>query len=163
MKKLIELTSNSVSRMQSRVELADRNTAAALLSTAVKDAVADVITAFKTAGDVVKAALDALAKTAKTGIGAVGFIGENWPWLLLGGAALFYVLPTLTKTTRAYRKGGFEAGSAALEEDLLAARQAAAEAAKKAAAAAKKAGMVYATGNPAAAMAGMRKRRRRRR
>ncbi len=162
MKKLLGIISANIVSMQQAVELANDTTVTALLASGVRDIVAGVIEMFNKAKNVAVSALNAILDTLKTGAGAVGFLGKNWPWLLLGGVGLFYVLPTLTKTARAYRSGGFESGSAALEEDIRTAREKAAAGARGAFSVGKKAAALY-TGNPGLLMAGMKRRRTRRR
>lgn len=105
--------------------------------------------------------------------GAVGdtlekgnWLTKNWHWLLLGGVGVFYVLPAMLRTGRAYKSGGFEAGSQAFEESLRSGRETIASGARSAASGAvsvgKKAAALY-TGNPALAVSGMKRRRTRRR
>jgi hypothetical protein len=166
MAKLVGIISKQIVNMQGALELANDTTVTALLKSAAADLISGIITVLNKAKDTVLEAINAILDIAKGGLGAAGFLGRNWPWLLLGGIGIFYVLPTLTKTARAYRGGGFDAGSAALEEDIRAAREKAAAGARSAASGAvsvgKKAAALY-TGNPALLMAGMKRRRTRRR
>lgn len=159
----VKLIGTQISGMKEVLELANNTTVTALLTTSVKDVVVGVLEVLNQAADLVKTTIAELLKIAKSNIEKASWFARNWLWVALGGIAVFYVLPSALKSIRAYRGGGFDAGSAALEEEIRGARQAASDAASKAAALARKAGTAYATGNPATLMAGMKRRRARRR
>lgn len=102
-------------------------------------------------GDAAKSALDGIFGIFE-GLGKTLEILKYLPWILIGGAVLFYVVPTVLRARRE--------GSKALEEDLRAGRARVESGARAGVKAGKLVAAAY-TGNPSIAMSGLSRRRRR--